>query len=158
VSHCINARFTQSADSGGTQTLNLAKLSQFLIGPVSAARLRVFECGFVLSFLFFMARNYGHPYEWLTEEGFHLVPGEQHPLEPVPVPPLHRLLVPLHFVLLFGSGLALLWGRYTRIARVMLLVLAIHALAVDMPSAFALNKFYILGFAVLATAPPIWPT
>lgn len=121
--------------------------------PVHPGRLRRFEQAFVASFLFYMTERFRYAGEWLTSEGFHLTAATKSWYQITPLPLLPEALVPLFGAILFGSGIAVIAGWHRRLFMGVLLICAVYAQNVDLPSAFTLNKFYILVFAVLAAQP-----
>ncbi len=121
--------------------------------PVHPGRVRRFEQAFVVSFLLYMAERFRYAGEWLTSEGFHLTAATKSWYQVTPFPLLSEWMVPVFGAILFGAGIAVIFGFQRRVCTGILLLCAIYAQNVDLPSAFTLNKFYILVFAVLATQP-----
>ena len=122
--------------------------------PVHPGRLRRFEQAFVISFLYYMAERFRYAGEWLTAEGFHLTAATKSWYHVTPFPLLTDWMVPVFGGILFGCGLSVIFGWQRRLCTTVLLICAVYAQNVDLVSAFTLNKFYILVFAVLAAQPP----
>lgn len=121
--------------------------------PVHPGRLRRFEQAFVASFLYYMSERFRYANEWLTADGFHLTAATKSWFHVTPFPLLQDWMVPIFGGLLFGCGLCVIAGWQRRFCTFILLACAIYAQNVDLPSAFTLNKFYILVMAVLAVQP-----
>ncbi|MBZ0165159.1 MAG: HTTM domain-containing protein [Candidatus Omnitrophica bacterium] len=121
--------------------------------PIHPGRLRRFEQAFVMSFLFYMTERFRYAAEWLTSEGFHLTAATKSWYQVTPFPLLPAWMVPVFALILFGSGIAVVVGWQRRLFTGVLLVCAVYVQSVDAISAFTLNKFYILVFAVLAAQP-----
>ena len=125
-----------------------------LSAPVDALPYRVFEVGFVLAFFFRMGRNLINWREWLTDWGFRPTP-EEYALMGYPpaLPLLEPWMVPLFVVVLFGSGIGVIFNRGRRACLFLLLGCAWYAQGVDFMGSFAYNKIFIAHFALMATAP-----
>lgn len=121
--------------------------------PIHPGRLRRFEQAFVVSFLFYMTERFRYAAEWLTNEGFHLTAATKSWFHVTPFPLLPAAWVPAFGVILFGSGVAVLFGWQRRLCTCILFFCSVYVQNVDVISAFTLNKFYILVFAVLAAQP-----
>jgi hypothetical protein len=132
-----------------------ARIVSFLIAPVDALPLRIFESLFCLAFLIRLNRN--APWdEWLTADGFHLTAEEWTRLGyPASFPLLPSWGVPVFGVLIAAACILVWCNRARRAALWVLLGCAIYAQSVDYVSATSANKLFIGVFALLATGPGI---
>ena len=129
-------------------------LRSWLLDPVDALPVRMFEVLFVSAFLIRMARNFLNWREWLTAEGFRPTAAEYLAMGyPAPWPLLEPWMVPLFALLLFGAGVSVMFNRWRRPALWLLLFTAFYAQGVDYMGSFAYNKIFIAHFALLATGP-----
>ena len=121
---------------------------------IDPIRLDFYRRCLALAFLVYMTYLFSNASEWLTDEGFHVTRETQllHAAKPWRTMPTWA--VPLFGLLLYGSGICLIVGRFARLAIWVALGCAIYVQRMDALSAFALNKLVILGFAVIALAPP----
>ncbi len=134
----------------------VAKVSDWLVGPVDPTRLRWFECAFTATFLLWMGRCLITWREWMTVEGFHLSRSELHAMGyPAPWPLLDGWQVVTFGVGIVGAGILLFANRWRRTALVVLFFGALYAQRVDFMAAFTLNKLYVSVFLILAVAPGI---
>ncbi len=126
---------------------------QSLLRPADPARLRFFEAAFALSFACYMVSRFLHAEEWLTAAGFHYTAENYYTGEGPPFP-----LLPLWAANLLGLGLflavaALVMGLWRRAMLWAILAVAVYVNYADTAAAAALNRIYIVVFAMLATAP-----
>ena len=133
------------------------KLERLLFEGIDPIRLDVYGRALTLAFLVYMTYLFTHASEWLTDAGFHLSRSTQLMHAATPWSTMPQWMVPLFALVLYGSCLCLIFGRFTRIAIWVALACAVYVQRVDSLSAFALNKLVIVGFLVIALAPPARP-
>lgn len=133
----------------------MLRLYDFWFGPIHPIRLDAFRRLFTVTFLLYMGTWYLDAYEWLTPHGFHLSAAAGPRGEPTPWPTMPAAVVPLFGAAVLVSGLAVILGWKPRLFTWVLLAVALYVRRVDLIAAFSLNKLYVLGYAVLALAPPL---
>ena len=126
-------------------------LAGFLFGPSDPVRVDAFRAAFAASLLAYFAAWWSDPYEWLTEEGFHVSSAA---LGWPAAPLLPAAALPLFGIVLFGAIVAVVVGLGLPYATWAVLALVVYVTFADAGSAFTMNKLYIAGFAVLAVAGP----
>ncbi|MCA9213705.1 MAG: HTTM domain-containing protein [Planctomycetales bacterium] len=132
----------------------LDRTRRVLFEGIDPIRLDTYRRGLAFAFLVYVTYLMFNASEWLTDDGFHLTADTQllHAARPWPTMP--KSLVPWFALALYGSGICLILGKLTRPASWIFLACAIYVQRVDALTAFALNKLTIVGFAILALAPP----
>ncbi len=131
------------------------RLSQFFWGQVDPCSLRVFELCLALATLIVYGHMFLEAGDWLTGKGFHLSPADRHPLEPAPWPLLSPAMIPFFGLGLLGGVLCILSGRHVRIACAVLALLTLYAYHVDLGTVSGGSRLFIVGWFVLASAPPV---
>ncbi len=127
---------------------------EFLFGPIPAVRLAVFEKVFASTFLIYMvAWLHNGCYEWLTDYGFHYTVDIVGRGYPNPWPTLPTSMVPAFVFVLLGSTICFIVGYKRNLMIWVVLLCAQYVQLVDQPSAYTLNKLYIVGFFLCALAP-----
>lgn len=121
---------------------------------IDPIHLDVYRRCLTIAFLVYMTYLFTHASEWLTDDGFHVTLETQLRHAAKPWPTLPSSMVPVFAMVLYGAGICLIVGRFTRPALWIALVCAIYVQRVDSLTAFAMNKLVILGFAIMALAPP----
>jgi len=128
-------------------------LQGLFFGPEDPVRLDTYRrVVAVLLFVYVMSRAL-HPLEWLTEEGFHFLPGQQNHWEPAPFPLLPAALLPAFLGIFFLAIGGIVIGWRVRIATWIVLACFIYVTFVDTTSAFTVNRLLIVILSVLAVAP-----
>ena len=130
-----------------------SKLLNAWFAPIDPIRLATFERLLSITFLLYMGERFKHAYEWLTERGYHTNELTKAWFQITSFPPLEAWMVPIFGVVLFGSTLALIVGWKSRWVVWVVLACAVYVQYVDPPSAYTLNKLYIVSYSVLALAP-----
>ena len=127
--------------------------SSWLVRPGDPARLQAFERVFTLTFAAYLAVRFLHVREWLTADGFHYSQADYPPFEGHPLP-----LLPLWGAVLFGgvfyaAVFAVVCGCWRRGGLLVLFLGSVYVNFADTSAAAALNRVYIVIYALLATAP-----
>jgi len=131
-----------------------SRLLGWLIGPVEALPLRVFEIWFAITFPARLTRNFPIS-EWLTAEGYHVTPTQWRGLgypEALPLLPLWGAWAFVILVFVAVAGLAVDLRR-RKVWLGVLLGCAIYAQGVDYLSATSANKQFVAVFFILFTGP-----
>ena len=141
------------SDERGTRGRRaMAAVLDFVFGPMPGERLALFERGMTLTFLLYVIYWAQDAREWLTDAGYHVSAAGTSPAYPTPLPPLPEALLIPFMVLLIGSASINVIRPGWRSIRLLLLGLAVYLQLVDQPTAFTLNKLYIVFFFVLSLA------
>lgn len=133
------------------------KIYHFWLAPISSLRLHLFQRVFTFTFLLYMGAWFLHAPEWLTEKGYHLDRFTKDIFHPSPFPLLSSTAVIPFAILLFGATLLVIFDCFASFAIWVVLGCAIYVQNVDLISAYTLNKYYIVVFALLAVSPPRYP-
>jgi len=126
---------------------------EFWFKPAHFVRLDIFQRCFSFTFLIYTFAWFFHAKEWLTPYGFHYTAKIKLWHMPDPFPLLPMEMLPYFGIFMFGSTLALILGWQTRKMVWLVLACAIYIQNVDFVSAYTLNKFYVVVYAILALAP-----
>lgn len=127
----------------------IRKLDTILVGPFDPARQDLFLRAFALTLLIYVIERAQHPYEWLTDEGFHYS-AAVHELWLPPPPPLLPHWAVFPFLALFcGAAGVLVLGKWRLPATAVCLLCTIYVTYADPASAFTLNKLYIATLTVI---------
>ncbi len=121
---------------------------------VDPVRLDSFRVLFSIALLLYLGVRLLHPYEWLTSFGFHYTAETRLGIDPVPWPLLPAFLVPPFVALLVASSVCVIIGWRVRLFLWVTLALVVYIQYVDGLTISTPNKLFIVGFAVLALAPP----
>jgi len=132
-----------------------SRLLDFWFEAVDPVRLDTFRVLFSIVLLLYLGVRLMHPYEWLTSYGFHYTAETRLGIDPVPWPLLPAYLVPPFVALLVGSIVCLIAGWRVRLCLWVVLALVVYIQYVDWLTISTPNKLFILGYAVLALAPPL---
>lgn len=132
----------------------LEVLGEKLWGVDDARRLRLFEIAYVLQYLAWEGLLFLHPFDWLGVNGFHVSLEDQNRGYWAPWPRLPDWGIWCFGLAMFGGSGLVLFNRFPRLGLWILLACAIYVQYADTPSAFSINRLYIIVFAILATAPP----
>ena len=122
-------------------------------GPKDVLSLRWFESFLVGSMLYYFYGYLQTPEWWLTDTGFHMSAAatSRHYIPPPPLPPvewLNGIMIALYFL----GGLYLMgYGR--RVLNWVFLAVCIYVQAMDQPSAFTINRMFIVSFFFLGLQP-----
>ena len=122
--------------------------------PVSALRLRLFECTMTLALLVDTGWRFLHWKEALTDWGFHPSPDEMWQMgfiRAFPLPP--PWAIPLIGIGILIAASLVLTNRFRRVGLVGCFVTAVWVYGVDPWTTQALNRILIGTFLILATAP-----
>ena len=130
-----------------------SRLFNAWFAPIDPTRLATFERVLSITFLLYMAERFKHAYEWLTARGYHTTHETKAWFQIDPFPLLETWMVPIFGVILFGSTLALIVSWKPRWLVWVVLACAVYVQYVDPPSAYTLNKLYIVCYSVLALTP-----
>ncbi len=129
------------------------RVLDFWFEPVPEARLKLFQRGFVLTFVIYIAAWAEFPYEWLTTYGYHLTAATTSRAYPVPLTPLPPWLLVPFLVGLFATSVAGVLAIGGRVTMILLVGFAYYVQMVDQPSSFTLNKLFVVYFTLLAVQP-----
>ena len=124
----------------------------FWVGPCDPIRLDTFRVAMGFSLLLYMLACWQHAGEWLTAQGFHVSSAAAGAYSPV-APLLPRLGLPLFGLVLFGSIVALIVGWRLRWSTWTVLGAVTYVTFADPIVAHALNRLFMVSFAVLAVVP-----
>ena len=131
-----------------------SRLLDFWFEAVDPLRLDTFRVLFASVLLLYLGVRLLHPYEWLTSFGLHYTAETRLGIDPVPWPLLPAFLVPPFVALLVGSIVCVIVGWRARLFLWVVLALVVYIQYVDWLTISTPNKLFIVGFAVLALAPP----
>ena len=141
-----------------TYDWTLGAVQRFLFGPTDAVRLSTFRRWFTLALLVYLADRSMHPFEWLTEEGFHPSTSARSIYYPRQLPLLPTWAVAPFLVAMFTSVILLLIEWHTRIMTWIVWLFVVYASNVDIASSFTINKLFTVGYFILAVSPPVVTT
>ncbi len=136
----------------------LAVVQRFWFEPTDSVRLDTFRRLFALGFLAYLPSWSLHSAEWLTSHGFHYTAETNLPARADPWPLLPAWAVPWFWLGLVAVTAALVVGWRPRTFACLALSFAVYVQLADYLSEFTINKLYIVGFALLAVAPPVQRT
>ncbi len=131
-----------------------SRLLDFWFEAVDPVRLDTFRVLFSSVLLLYLGVRLLHPYEWLTSFGLHYTGETRLSIDPVPWPLLPALLVPPFVALLVASIVCVIVGWRVRLFLWVVLALVVYVQYVDWLTISTPNKLFVVGFAVLALAPP----
>ncbi len=131
-----------------------SRLLDFWFEAIDPVRLDTFRVLFSIVLLLYLAVRLLHPYEWLTSFGFHYTAETRLIDDPMPWPLLPSFLVPPFVALLVASNICLIVGWRVRFFLWVVLAMVVYIQYVDGLRISTPNKLCIVGFAVLAVAPP----
>ena len=132
------------------------RAASWLVAPVDALPLRVFECSCTLAFLAMVGFNFWEWRDWLTDYGYHPTPAEAALLGyPPPFPTLPEGAVPLFAAGILLAALLVFANRWRRAGLWALFAAALYVQGVDYLSTSAQNKMCIALYALMATGPGV---
>ena len=119
-----------------------------------AIHVRAFESVIVLCMIYYFSFFLLTPRYWLTDIGYHVSEEATlgHYLPPPVLPPESWLvwILPAFYC----STFAYLFGYGRRIFAWVFFAVAVYVQAMDQPSAFTINRMFIISFLILALQPP----
>jgi hypothetical protein len=126
----------------------------FFFSESDSSTLRLFERGLAIATFLRVGFLFLHSDEWLTVSGFHLAQSDRAPLMPHAMPEVPAMLVPMIGFALIAALLVILTREGARWAHALLAVLFIYFFHLDPVTSSAGDALCIIGWLVLATAPP----
>ncbi len=133
----------------------LRSLHHWMMGPTDAVRLSMFRRWFVIALLIYLIGRSVHPFEWLTDEGFHPSEAATHLYRPPPWPLLPTWAVAPFLVAMFASFFLLLIEWHARITTWIVFGFTTYVSYADIASLSTINKLFIAGMFILAVQPPV---
>ena len=131
------------------------KFLDFWFQPIDPIRWRLFQQCFAFTFLIYMIERFRYAREWLTDYGFHLDKNTKMWYQVDPAPLMQEWMIPIVAIIVFSSILAVIFQWHARKFVWIVFAWAVYIQLVDNISSFTLNKFYILGFCLIALTPKV---
>jgi hypothetical protein len=131
------------------------RILDWWFAPMDVLPLRIFETLLCCSMLYYFSGYLNTPEWWLTHKGFHVSAAatSSHYLSPPPLPPVEWLL-PIT-VAFYATALVYLLGIGRRVLNWLFFGVCVYIQAMDQPSAFTINRMFIVSFFFLGLQPPV---
>ncbi len=129
------------------------RMKRFWFVAIEPERIVFFQRLFAATFLFYVVGWGMTATEWLTDASFHITKEATNPVYPMPFPSVPEAWLVPFLIVLYVTPTLLILNVGGRVAKLVMVVLAVYIQLVDQISSFTLNKLYIVFFAVLFLAP-----
>jgi Vitamin K-dependent gamma-carboxylase len=133
---------------------SVARVREWLLGPVDAIRLSAFRFTATIALLIYTLSWALEAREWLTPVGYHLSASASDGLQ-LPIPLLGPISLVVFMLVYVGSMVAISLGWQARACSLPVFAGLVYVTLADRLSSFSMNKLGVVAWSILLLAP--WP-